>query len=125
MAAATSAVLEAAGCAVLPAPNLRTAIRLLNVIQARVILADPGPRLLLAQPRVWRRLVQRAAGATLVPFTDQPMPPDQVQEAGLSAVLAKPYAAERLLDVIREAATTAAAYTGPPRRAPRDVVFRR
>ena len=90
MAAATSAVLEAAGCTVLPAASLRTAIRLLDVIQAQVILADPGPRFLRVQPSVWRRLLQRAGGVAVILFTGDPVSPEQAREAGFTALLAKP-----------------------------------
>lgn len=116
---AAMALLEGEGCSVFPVPNLATAVRLLDVVLAGVILFDPAQQGGGEDTSGFAALLGRAAGVPVLLFSAAAIDQEQARAAGFAGVVRKPYDAATLINAVRAAARLSAEYEGPPRRAPR------
>jgi DNA-binding response OmpR family regulator len=116
---AAMALLEAEGCSVFPVPSLATAVRLLDLMIAGVILYDPSSTEDTDDTGGFDALLHRAEGVPVVLFSGADIDRDQARAAGFAGVVRKPYDVASLIAAVRAAARLSAEYVGPPRRAPR------
>jgi DNA-binding NtrC family response regulator len=121
-AGAALTLLEAEGCSVFPVPNFATAVRLLDLVVAGVILFDPDPSEGTDDTGGFGDLLHRAEGVPVILFSSAGIDERQAHAAGFAGVVRKPFDVATLIAAVRHAARLSAEYQGPPRRAPRGTV---